>query len=173
MSRLKRTSLLVRRFSPLDSANPLLVPEGGALLPPLLCLGYTKDRGLGRGLWPPRLGVVGHANFARAWRAHEILAINFFRDRDPAVVHHTEAKALSFVSRSIMMRSTFRAVVGDAAARRSALERFDVGCLERGLGRRGMMMMAPKKLKKGRSGKALDQKTATLLKLLDAKPTPM
>ncbi|CBJ32731.1 conserved unknown protein [Ectocarpus siliculosus] len=43
-----------------------------------------------------------------------------------------------------------------------------VGC------RRGMMMAAkPGKIKKERSGKALDKKTMTLLKLLDARPEPM
>lgn len=38
------------------------------------------------------------------------------------------------------------------------------------------MMAGPKKpgkIKKGRSGKALDRKTVSLLKLLDAKPEPM
>lgn len=45
-----------------------------------------------------------------------------------------------------------------------------------GQGRRGMMAgpkAKPGKIKKGRSGKALDRKTVTLLKLLDARPEPM
>lgn len=42
------------------------------------------------------------------------------------------------------------------------------------VGRRRMMMAAkPGKIKKGRSGKALDRKTVSLLELLDARPEPM
>lgn len=60
----------------------------------------------------------------------------------------------------------------------AAAERFGSRTtMERGLDRRGMMMMAakakPGKIKKGRSGKALDRKTVHLLKLLDAQPEPM
>lgn len=87
-----------------------------------------------------------------------------------------------------MLRPSVNALVSRSAAVAAAqtscpgvctagAERFGVRILERGVGsyRRGMMMMAakPGKIKKGRSGKALDRKTVSLLKLLDAQAEPM
>lgn len=70
--------------------------------------------------------------------------------------------ALHVVAGETAIRSAASASGGWASAARSGKS------MERGLGRRSMM--APK-IKKGRSGKALDQKTVNLLKLLDAQPS--
>ncbi|CAM9571399.1 unnamed protein product [Pylaiella littoralis] len=83
-----------------------------------------------------------------------------------------------------MLRSSVKALVsrrtaavaGETSCRGScpAAEWLRCSKIETGLGRRGMMMAAkPGKIKKGRSGKALDRKSVTLLKLLDAQPEPM
>lgn len=76
-----------------------------------------------------------------------------------------------------MLRAALHVVAGETAARSAsstsggwASAARSGKSMERGLGRRSMM--APKaKIKKARSGKALDQKTVNLLKLLDAQPS--
>ena len=107
---------------------------------------------------------------------------------DPRVYHHnpctlcaTPLSALDPRRSSIperhrtkaMLRAALHVVAGETAARSAASGRWALAArpgksMEKGLGRRSMM--APK-VKKGRSGKALDPKTVNLLKLLDAQPT--
>lgn len=81
-----------------------------------------------------------------------------------------------------MLRTAFRDVLGGHAPGRainsggSGAARLGACCvteLEAGRGRRGMATAKKEKVKKDRSGKAMDQKTVNMLKLLDARPTPM
>eukprot|EP00752_Nemacystus_decipiens_P013043 g11538.t1 len=84
-----------------------------------------------------------------------------------------------------MLRSSVRALAGRGAGASfrapcdgvcAAGERFGRKNVEGVVGRRGMMAGSkakPGKIKKGGPGKALDRKTVSLLKLLDARPEPM
>lgn len=81
-----------------------------------------------------------------------------------------------------MLRTAFLDVLGARAPGRvirsggSGAVKLGACCateLEVGRGGRGMATAKKEKVKKDRSGKAMDQKTVHMLKLLDARPTPM